>query len=113
MRYLHPTLAAYIGESVIVRYDPRDMAEIRVFHNNTFLCRAVSPDLAGETLSLRDIIRARNRRRRDLRQMLQDRRRIVDALLDTRRWDPAEEKARTPSSTPEPLPAKLKRYINE
>ncbi|HKA56493.1 MAG TPA: Mu transposase C-terminal domain-containing protein [Candidatus Binatia bacterium] len=113
VRYLDPTLAAYIGESVIIRYDPRDMAEIRVFHNNTFLCRAVSPELAGETLSLRDLIRARNRRRRDLRHTLQERQRTVDALLDTRRWTPSEEEAGTLLSTPEPLPAKLKRYIND
>jgi putative transposase len=113
VRYLDPTLAAYIGESVMIRYDPRDMAEIRVFHNNQFLCRAVSPELAGETLSLRDLIRARNRRRRDLRHTLQERRRTVDTLLDTRRWAPAEEQASTLSSTPEPLPTRLKRYIND
>jgi len=113
VRYLDPTLAAYIGESVMIRYDPRDMAEIRVFHNNQFLCRAVSPELAGETLSLRDLIRARNRRRRDLRHTLQERQRTVDALLDTRRWTPREEEAGTPLSTPEPLPTRLKRYINE
>src|SRR5437660_2709124 len=29
-RYLDPTLAAYVGEPVIIRYDPRDMAEIRI-----------------------------------------------------------------------------------
>ena len=29
LRYLDLTLAAYVGESVIIRYDPRDMAEIR------------------------------------------------------------------------------------
>ena len=33
MRYIYPTLAAYVGESVVLRYDPRDMAEIRVFHD--------------------------------------------------------------------------------
>ena len=32
LRYLDPVLAAYVGETVIIRYDPRDMAEIRVFH---------------------------------------------------------------------------------
>jgi putative transposase len=32
LRYVDTTLAAYIGESVTLRYDPRDMAEIRVFH---------------------------------------------------------------------------------
>jgi hypothetical protein len=40
LRYLDLTLAAYVGESVIIRYDPWDMAEIRIFHDNRFLCRA-------------------------------------------------------------------------
>ena len=70
MRYLDLTLAAYVGEPVIIRYDPRDMAEIRVFHAHGLLCRAICAELAGETIALRDIIRARNRRRRDLRQTL-------------------------------------------
>ena len=87
MRYLDLTLAAYVGESVIIRYDPRDMAEIRVFHDNRFLCRAICAELAGETISLRDIIRARNRRRRDLHQILQERARMVDVLLEVRRGD--------------------------
>ncbi len=34
LRYMDPTLAAYVGESVTIRYDPRDIAEIRVFHRN-------------------------------------------------------------------------------
>jgi putative transposase len=41
LRYLDLTLAAYVGESVIIRYDPRDMAEIRIFHDHRFLCRAI------------------------------------------------------------------------
>ena len=32
-----------------IRYDPRDLSEIRVFHQITFLCRAVSPEHAGRT----------------------------------------------------------------
>ena len=87
LRYLDLTLAAYVGESVIIRYDPRDMAEIRIFHHNRFLCRAICAELAGETISLREIIQARNRRRRDLRQTLQDRSRIVEALLEAHRGD--------------------------
>ena len=87
LRYLDLTLAAYVGESVIIRYDPRDMAEIRIFHDNRFLCRAICAELAGETISLRDIIRARNRRRRDLRQTLQERSRMVEALLEAHRGD--------------------------
>ena len=55
IRYLSTTLAAYVGELVTIRYDPRDMAEVRVFHQDRFLCRAISPDLAGEVVTLREI----------------------------------------------------------
>src|SRR6202011_2928663 len=41
LRYVDTTLAAYVGESVTLRYDPRDMAEIRVFHQDRFVCRAI------------------------------------------------------------------------
>ena len=34
LRYISPTLAAYVGESVTLRFDPRDMGEIRVFHDS-------------------------------------------------------------------------------
>lgn len=73
LRYMDPTLAAYVGESVTIRYDPRDMAEIRVFHRNRFLCRAVSPDHAGRSISLKDIQQARVARRRALRQEIKGR----------------------------------------
>jgi putative transposase len=73
LRYISTTLAAYVGETVNLRIDPRDMAEIRVFHNDRFLCRAVCAELAGVTVPLREILRARNRRRRELRGVLRDR----------------------------------------
>jgi putative transposase len=62
--YLDTTLAAYVGEQVIIRYDPRDLAEIRVFHDHRFLCRAICAELAGETIALREIIQARTHRRK-------------------------------------------------
>jgi putative transposase len=70
---------------VRLRYDLRDMAEIRVFHQERFVCRAICPELAGETVPLREILRALNRRRRELRTILRDRRKIVDALLEVKR----------------------------
>jgi putative transposase len=121
MRYLDLTLAAYVGESVIIRYDPRDMAEIRVFHGNRFLCRAICTTLAGEAIALRNIIRARNRRRRDLRHTLQERSRMVDVLLEARRGDTHTDEPTQSHDTAiiaEKLPERtgsprLKRYINE
>jgi putative transposase len=119
--YLDTTLAAYVGEQVIIRYDPRDMAEIRVFHDHRFLCRAICAELAGETIALREIIQARTHRRKVLRHTLQDRARTIEALLDAHRGargvdeppvtiEPARalEKDRTREDTP-----KLKRYFNE
>ncbi len=110
MRYIDPTLAAYIGEEVVLRYDPRDVAEVRVFHQGRFLCRAICQELAGATVSLRDIVSARNRRRRELRQTLVDRQRVVDSLIEAKRWDAGEKNPFDESPKPVPSAVKLKRY---
>ena len=121
MRYIEPALAAYVGESVVLRYDPRDMAEVRVFYHDRFLCRAICPELARATVPLRDIIRARNRYRRDLRQTLRERSQVVASLLTMHRGHPCEADVSTgdgaepcePCQTsPAPTP-RLKRYYNE
>ncbi|MBV8315485.1 MAG: transposase, partial [Planctomycetaceae bacterium] len=116
MRYIDPTLAAYVGEEVLLRYDPRDIAEVRVFHEGRFVCRAVCQELAGETVPLREVIRARERRRRELRRTIQDRRQVVESLLEARRGDAT---AGTPEDVPEisPGPSRpgrtLKRYADD
>jgi putative transposase len=113
MRYIDPILAAYVGESVVLRYDARDLAEVRLFHQGKFLCRAICPELAGETVALRDIKRARDQRRRELRETLRDRRKTVDALLDLRRGSqPADEPVAAQPDDKKPVPG-LKRYQNE
>ncbi len=112
-RYIDPTLAAYVGEGVTVRYDPRDVGELRVFHEGAFLCRAVCPELAGETVSLKEIVSARDRRRRELRAELRERQAVVEELLALRRHQPpAEEPASGPPSAPAQKP-RLKRYLHE
>jgi putative transposase len=114
MRYIDPTLSAYVGEEVLLRYDPRDVAEIRVFYKDMYLCRAVCQELAGETVPLREIVNARNRRRRQLRQTIQDRKKMVDSLIEVRKWTATPPEA-PDSSKPRPDPAipKLKLYHNE
>jgi putative transposase len=121
MRYLDPTLAAYVGESVLLRYDPRDIAEVRVFYQDRFLCRAICQELAGATVPLRDILRARNRHRRDLRQILRERAQVVESLVAMHRGHPSapEEATATGAEPGEPdrrvsaSPQRLKRYYNE
>lgn len=109
MRYLDVNLAAFVGEPVTIRYDPRDLTEVRVFHDGTFLCTAVCQDLAGTTISLKDLQAARNRRRRDLRAQIVARQSLVDDLLAAHQPDPAPSPA-PPTDGP---PRRLKRYRNE
>jgi putative transposase len=66
-RYIDPALAGYVGEPVTIRYDPRDIAEIRVFHHDQLIATAICPELANRTVSLKDIVAARKQRRGQLR----------------------------------------------
>jgi putative transposase len=101
-----------VGEDVTIRYDPRDMGEIRVFYKDHFLCSAVSAELAGETISLRDITRARDQRRRELRTILHDRQRVVDSLLQLKKGTSSEEIHAKAAAAP-PSKVRIKRYHNE
>jgi len=116
-RYIDLTLAAYVGEDVTIRYDPRDLAELRVYFGEGFLCRAINPELAGETVALKDIIRARNRRRRELRTTLAEREATVEALLRLRRGEDAQPEPLfaepDPASPTPPARPRLKSYYNE
>lgn len=110
-RYLDLTLAAYVREDVTIRYDPRDMAELRVFYHDVFLCRAICAELAGQTISLKEIQAARTAQRKTLRETLTDRKLVVERYLAVHRppeMRPPEESE--PSTPPTP---RLKRYINE
>jgi putative transposase len=112
LRYLDPVLAAYVGEKVIIRYDPRDMAEIRVFYQDRFLCRAICPDLADRTISLKEITAARNARRRELRARLGERASVVDRLIEVHRPAPPDIPA-LPEPSAQPERPRLKRYREE
>jgi len=111
LRYLDLTLAAYVGEAITIRFNPRDLAEIRVFHQHRFLCRAVSPELADRTISLPELQAARTAQRRALRGRLEQRRSLADQLSPPAA---AAEPAAPPSRTTEPKPTRrLRRYREE
>ena len=111
LRYLDPVLAAYVGESVIIRYDPRDLAEIRVFHHGRFLTRAICPDLAATTVSLKEITAARSARRRELNRQIGERASVVDRLIAVHAPPPPSPPAATPAANP--ADRRLKRYREE
>ncbi len=70
LRYTNPNLTAFVGESVLIRYTPNDLAEIRVFFKNKFLCTAISPDISNYEINMDDLISARNKRKRLLKQKI-------------------------------------------
>ncbi len=76
-RYIHSTLAAYVGEQVVIRYDPADMAEIRVYFQRRFLCRAICVELSETAVSRAEIVAARKERRAWERGELRERKAIV------------------------------------
>jgi putative transposase len=89
-RYVSPVLAAYVGEDVTIRYDPRDVGEIRVYHDDEFLCRAIAPELASNAVSLQELQAARAQRRSNLKRQLRNRRSLADALPADNRHTPPD-----------------------
>lgn len=72
-RYRSSTLAPFVGRPVTIRYDPRDVSEIRVYDHDTFVCVAIDEAHPNERLSLREIETARRARRQKLRKDINDR----------------------------------------
>jgi len=112
-RYIDPTLAGFVKEDVLIRYDSADLAEIRVFHQGHFICRAISPDLAGQTVSLKEIEKARAERRKQVKVDLSTREALVEQYLSAHHQETPkpEKQAKEPAETTGRPP--LKRYINE
>lgn len=114
-RYMDPTLAGYVKEEVVIRYDPADLAEIHVFYQDRFLCRAICTELSGETVSLKEIEKARNKRRAEVRAGLGGRTALVEQFLAAHQVEaiPLSPQAKPPEQSTEPARPRLKRYIHE
>jgi putative transposase len=108
LRFFDPTLAAYVGEPVTIRYDPRDVGEIRVFHRNTFLCRAVSPEHAGQSITLKDVQAARIAHRRHLRGEIREKKAQVADYLSAVALSPP-----VPKPAPAPKRPRLRTYFED
>jgi putative transposase len=104
-RYFDLTLAAYVGEDVTIRYDPRDLAVIRVFYKERFLCRAVCNEFAGTQVSLKEVIQARREQRKRVRQGIKERLSVLEQLQAVKQPEPS-----SPTNRPA---SQLKRYYNE
>lgn len=119
-RYVHPTLAAYVGEAVVIRYDPADMAEIRVYFQRRFLCRAICTELSEMVVSRAEIVAARRSRRARERGQVRERKAVVRQFRskDPMEWEGLAEEGEGEAGMVDVYEAKqpmsgLKRYEHE
>ena len=109
-RYFDTNLAAFVGEDVLIRYDPRDLAVIRIYYQERFLCQAVCAELAGQQVSLKDVIQARKEQRKRVREGVNERLSLAERLQASKPPEalPPPVEPVVPPTTP-----RLKRYYNE
>lgn len=113
-RYICPTLAGFVGEQVMIRYDPRDLAEIRVYFEKVFICTAVCQDIADLVVSLKDIRKARQKERRALRQQINEAKQLLKKLSDSRTDSAAFSNNTAPNSVKSKFKkSRIKLYKNE
>jgi len=112
-RYMDVTLAAFVKEDVLIRYDPADLGEIHVFYQDRFLCRAICAELSDRKVSLKEIQKARSERRKQVRAGLNKREALVDQFLGIH-YEPMPP-PKTLETEPAPVEARprLKRYVND
>lgn len=93
-RYLAPTLAPFVGHTITIRYDPRDISEIRVYDRDTFICTAIDEAHPNLRLNFRDIETARRARRKQLRRAINDRIPTIATREEPRTPGPAKRRPR-------------------
>jgi len=84
LRYMDAVLADYVGEQVIIRYNPSDITSIRIFYDEKFLCQPICEALCNQSVSLKEIQTARNAKKRELHKQIKKRVSLVDAILRTK-----------------------------
>ena len=83
--YTDLALAAHVGKTIEIRYDPRDASWIKVYHEGTFICRATCKKLAGRgPIPLRELQRVNRKKKADLRAAERERKEMVAKLVPIR-----------------------------
>jgi putative transposase len=107
-RYQSEHLAGYVHQTVEIRYDPADLSEIAVYvcegERQRLLCRARYQGSEQASVSLKEVVRARTTRRKEVRKGVRTR---VKAAREVLRADEpvAGEGARSVERTSRPLVA--------
>jgi putative transposase len=71
-------LAGLIEESVLIRFDPQNVAYVVVYHKNRYLCTAVVPELMGVKISLKEWHTLQTQQRQSARATISAYRKYLD-----------------------------------
>lgn len=112
-RYISTTLAAFVGEQAMIRYNPRDLAEIRVYIEGKFICPAICQDIADLVVSLKDIRKARQKIRRALRGEINQAKQILKKLEEDGTDKKGKKKTADEKKITKPRKHRIKLYRNE
>lgn len=113
MRYITPTMAGFVGELVTIRYDPRDLAEIKVYYREQFLCKAICQDIAEMVVSLKEIKAARSAVKKELYGQIKQSQLLVKKLSHPKKAESITLKQENLPSNHLPPTSSLKLYHNE
>lgn len=114
LRYIDTVLAEYVGEEVVIRYNPSDITSIRVFYKGGFLCQPLCAELSTLKVGIKDIQRARNQRRLKLKKEINERVSLVDAVIAASEIPfPSSTENEEPLQNAEIKSNKLRLYENE
>jgi putative transposase len=84
-----------------------------VFHQDRFVCRAICQELAGQTVSLKEIEKARTERRKQVKTGLSTREALVEQFLAAHQEEAPKPQTQAKELVETTGRPRLKRYINE
>ncbi len=79
-RYFHPNLIAYIGESIILHFDPSDLSEIWVYEQNKLICKAICEELQDQSITYEELKKLRTNRKKELKKEIKSKLSNIEEL---------------------------------
>ena len=114
MMYRGEYLSGYAGETIILRYEPKDITEVLVYrqedNKEVFLARAFAQDLETESISL-DEAKASSRRVREAGKTISNRS-ILNEIRDRDLFTPPDKKTRKQRQKEEQIELSLQENID-
>ena len=106
LRYYHPNLVAYVGESIIIRFNPADLAEIWVYEQDKLICKAVCEELQNSLTRYEELKKIRTKRKKELKREIKSKLSVAEELFQ-------KKVAKVKSSPSKTQKSKFRRYKNE